>query len=65
LKTDETTFKQLDDEGWSVPHAVLEAHYSVNDFWLEDGQIMKEGNLAKMRHIPGMSKARVNMEICR
>jgi proline iminopeptidase len=54
LTTNEQTFKQLDDEAWSVPHAVLEAHYSMNNFWLEDGQILKE-NLAKIRHIPGMS----------
>lgn len=55
LKTDESNFKQLDDEGWSVPHAVLEAHYGMNNFFLEDGQILKEENLAKIRHIPGMS----------
>ena len=55
LKTEESDFNPLDDEAWSVPHAVLEAHYSMNNFWLEDGQILKEENLAKIRHIPGMS----------
>jgi proline iminopeptidase len=55
LTTNEETFRPLDDEAWSVPHAVLEAHYGMNDFWLEDGQILKEENLAKIRHIPGMS----------
>ncbi|KAJ5168196.1 Proline iminopeptidase [Penicillium canariense] len=52
LKIDEVDFQQLDDEGWSLPHAVLEAHYSVHDFWLEDGQILKAENLAKIQHIP-------------
>jgi proline iminopeptidase len=52
LTTNEETFRPLDDEAWSVPHAVLEAHYGMNDFWLEDGQILKEENLAKIRHIP-------------
>ena len=55
LKTEEADFQALDDEAWSVPHAVLEAHYSINDFWLDDGQILKEENMDKIKHIPGIS----------
>ncbi|EPS33643.1 hypothetical protein PDE_08605 [Penicillium oxalicum 114-2] len=51
--TETPDFDMLDNEAWSVPHALLEAHYMLNNFWLEDGQILKEENLAKIRHIPG------------
>ncbi|CAI7636977.1 unnamed protein product [Penicillium pancosmium] len=52
LKVDEDGFKKLDDDEWSWAHALLEAHYAVHDFWLEDRQIFKPKNLAKIRHIP-------------
>ncbi|KAF7715421.1 Prolyl aminopeptidase [Penicillium ucsense] len=51
--TETPDFQMLDDEAWSVPHALLEAHYMVNDFWLDDGEILKSENLAKIRDIPG------------
>lgn len=53
LKVDEDGFKKLDDYEWSWAHALLEAHYAVHGFWLEDRQIFKPKNLAKIRHIPG------------
>ncbi|KAJ5388362.1 proline iminopeptidase [Penicillium cosmopolitanum] len=52
LKVDEDGFKKLDDYEWSWAHALLEAHYAVHGFWLEDRQIFKPKNLAKIRHIP-------------
>ncbi|KAJ5756323.1 hypothetical protein N7533_005866 [Penicillium manginii] len=52
LRIDEGGFKQLDDDAWSLAHALMEAHYSAHCFWLEDRQILKPENLAKIRHIP-------------
>ncbi|KAJ5570068.1 Proline iminopeptidase [Penicillium hispanicum] len=51
LRTDEAGFAMLEDEEWSVPHALMEAHYAVHNFWLEEGQILKPENLAKVQHI--------------
>lgn len=53
LRVDQDGFKKLDDEAWSLAHALMEAHYAVNSFWLEDGQILKAENLEKIRNIPG------------
>lgn len=53
LRIDEGSFQQLDDDAWSLAHALMEAHYAMNRFWLEDGQILKPENLSKISHIPG------------
>jgi proline iminopeptidase len=55
LVPDQDGFAQLEDEKWSLAHALMEAHYAVNGFWLEDGQILKEANLEKIKHMPGTS----------
>ncbi|KAJ5709711.1 hypothetical protein N7493_010002 [Penicillium malachiteum] len=53
LKCDERGFLALEDEGWSLAHALMEAHYAVHHFWLEEGQILKRENLEKMKHLNG------------
>lgn len=46
------SFEKLDDESWVLSHALLEAHYFVHNAWIEEGQILREENLKKIRHIP-------------
>ncbi|KAH8434871.1 uncharacterized protein LDX57_012502 [Aspergillus melleus] len=43
------TFEKLDDDDWVLSHARLEAHYFVNA--AEEGQILREENLERIRHI--------------
>lgn len=49
-----STYDKLMDEDWVMAHATLEAHYEANGAWLEDGQILKEENMRRIRDIPGM-----------
>ena len=39
-------------DAWALQHARLETHYAVNGGFMEDGQILKPENLAKISHIP-------------
>jgi proline iminopeptidase len=50
----EDAFKKLDDEDWCLAHARLECHYISQGCFLEDGQLLKEENIAKLRNIPSM-----------
>jgi proline iminopeptidase len=52
LLPDLEAFAALDDEKYIICHARLEAHYFVNRGFMEEGQILKDENLAKIRHIP-------------
>ncbi|KAJ5809880.1 uncharacterized protein N7503_002098 [Penicillium pulvis] len=52
LRVEEGAFLNLEDEVWSLKHALMEAHYAVHHFWLEDGQILRRENLEKIAHIP-------------
>ena len=54
LRADESDLLALEDEEWSLAHALMEAHYAVHHFWLEEGQILKEENVEKIRHLDGM-----------
>lgn len=55
---------KINDDKWSLAHAVLEAHYFVHGAWLEDGQILKENNINKIRHIPSMVTIQFSTIIC-
>jgi proline iminopeptidase len=44
---------QINDDNWSLNHALLECHYGIHGAWLEEGQILKKSNIDKIRHIPG------------
>ena len=52
LKSASEQYTKLEDEAWSIAHATIEAHYSVNNFWLEDNQVLKQQNVDTIRHIP-------------
>ncbi|KAJ5105465.1 hypothetical protein NUU61_002812 [Penicillium alfredii] len=53
LRTGPESFAWLEeDEQLSLVHARLEAHYFVHGVWLEEGQILREENLERIRHIP-------------
>lgn len=52
LRPDPGAFAQLDDEAWVLSHARLESHYFVNGGFIEEGQILQDKNLEKIRHIP-------------
>jgi proline iminopeptidase len=40
------------DDKWILQHARMETHYAVNGGFMEDGQILKAENLARIKHIP-------------
>lgn len=42
----------LGDDTWSLQHARMEAHYESNGAFLEEGQLLKTENIAKIRHLP-------------
>ncbi|KAJ5787192.1 hypothetical protein N7457_002182 [Penicillium paradoxum] len=52
LRPDPGAFAQLEDDAWVLAHARLESHYFANGGFLEEGQILQEKNLSKIRHIP-------------
>ncbi|KAK4543095.1 hypothetical protein LTR36_005872 [Oleoguttula mirabilis] len=45
-------YAKLEDDAWVLAHARIEAHYFVNDCFLKPGQLLEEGNIARIRHIP-------------
>ena len=52
LETGPDALAVLDDENWTMSHARLEAHYFVNNCFLEDRQLVRPENAAKIQHIP-------------
>jgi proline iminopeptidase len=52
LRPDLKDMKLLEDDDWVLSHAKMEAHYFMHGAWLEEGQILKEENLDRIRHIP-------------
>ncbi|KAK4496134.1 hypothetical protein PRZ48_012113 [Zasmidium cellare] len=44
--------EKIEDDDWSLQHGRLEAHYFINQAFLEDGQLLKEENVKKIRHLP-------------
>ncbi|KAH8700514.1 hypothetical protein BGW36DRAFT_316461 [Talaromyces proteolyticus] len=46
------TFAKIDDDGWSLSHVRLEAHYFAHGVWLEDSQLFNPQNLGRVTHIP-------------
>lgn len=43
----------------SLQHARMEVHYETNGAFLEEGQLLKSENIAKIRHIPCKSQPRL------
>ena len=42
----------LSNDTWCLQHARMEAHYESNGAFLEEGQLLKPENIAKIKHIP-------------
>jgi proline iminopeptidase len=63
LFMDEEGLKKLDDEAWVLAHSSLEAHYFINGAWMEEGQLLKEENIDKIRHIPSECKNQYNVDL--
>lgn len=45
--------EKLEDDDWSLSHAVMETHYFINGLFVEEGQLLRKENVDRMRHIPG------------
>ncbi|KAF2159799.1 hypothetical protein M409DRAFT_60564 [Zasmidium cellare ATCC 36951] len=43
---------KVEDEEWSLQHGRLEAHYFINKGFLGEGQLLREEEVGKIRHIP-------------
>ncbi len=56
LRIDPAVYDTLDDKEWCLAHARLEAHYVFHHCFLEEGQLLDEKNIAKMKHIPGNNR---------
>lgn len=52
LYFDSESLKKLDDEEWSIHHALILLHYVMHGAFIRDGQILEAGEIAKIRHIP-------------
>jgi proline iminopeptidase len=63
IEVNQASLENINDDNWSLSHALLECHYFINGAWLEDGHILKKSNLDKIRHIPSIllrNKALIN-----
>ncbi|KAF2430792.1 proline iminopeptidase [Tothia fuscella] len=52
LYLDEEALKMLEDDVWVLAHSSIEAHYFNHGAWIEDGELLRRENIAKIRHIP-------------
>lgn len=52
IVVNEANLEKINDDNWSLSHALFECHFFLNGAWLEDGHILKQSNLDKIRHIP-------------
>lgn len=56
VKVPASDLEMLDNDDWSLSHAVMETHYFINNLFVEEGQLLRKENVDKMRHIPGRSR---------
>lgn len=52
LTPDEKSFEKVNDDQWSLSHALLEAHFFANKDGIEEGRILRKENIDRIRHIP-------------
>ncbi|VUC31878.1 unnamed protein product [Clonostachys rosea] len=45
-------FARLTNPKWNMAHALIFAHFWVNNFWREDGHILRPENMARIAHLP-------------
>lgn len=55
ISTSSGMYDKLEDEDWCVGHAMLETHYFSHAGFLEEGQLLREENIARIRHLEGIS----------
>lgn len=55
IRIDDSKLTKSEDEAWNLSHARLECHYFLHGAFMEDGYILRQENLNKIRHIPSMS----------
>jgi hypothetical protein len=48
----------------SLQHARMEVHYETNGAFMEEGQLLKAENIAKIKHIPCSSSNDLNHNCC-
>ncbi|CAO1633315.1 unnamed protein product [Sympodiomycopsis kandeliae] len=52
LYLDEKHISKSEDDKWTLEFARIESHFFHNRGWMEDGQLLKKENVAKIAHIP-------------
>lgn len=52
LEPSNESFAKIDDDHWSLSHAILEAHYFSHGAWLSENQLLDPRNLRRISHIP-------------
>jgi len=52
LLLDAAALQKVEDEAWSLHHAILEFHYLYHGAFVRDGQILEEAQMQRIRHIP-------------
>lgn len=45
-------FEALENQTWSLQHAKMETHYFLNGGFMEEGQLLRQESIDKIRHIP-------------
>lgn len=45
-------FDKFEDDQWLLAHARMELHYFVNGGFVEEGQLLREENVERIKHIP-------------
>lgn len=63
LWPDPEAFAQIEDPDYSLTHALFEAHYAINSFWLAEGQLLAAENIEKMKDVPGESISLLTLEL--
>ncbi|GAP90518.1 putative prolyl aminopeptidase [Rosellinia necatrix] len=54
LRPDPDAPAKLDDPDWCLTHALFESHYLFqNAAWMDDGELLRPANMAKIKDIPG------------
>lgn len=48
----EPKYEKLEDDEWCLQHARIESHFFSHGCWIEDGELLKEENVEKIRHVP-------------
>jgi proline iminopeptidase len=56
LCAEEDPSELLENDEWVLRHSSLGVHYIKHGAWMEDGQLLRKGNIDRIRHIPSRSR---------